>query len=204
MNRSHSPLLPPPAADGPLLRPWRRGDAPVVLEAFATTEMARQADQPVDSLDAAAHWIARRTAEWEAGSAYALAVVDGTTGTAVGNVAVGAVNRVHGLGWVSYWTTPAAQGKGIATYACRAVARWAFDGLGLFRLELGHRTNNRASCRVAGAAGFTVEGLQRQRLEYDGVRYDVELHARLATDPDPDPAPGPAPGLGSGPGPSPG
>ncbi|MET9550442.1 GNAT family N-acetyltransferase [Streptomyces sp. NPDC006627] len=193
MNRSHSPLLPPPAADGPLLRPWRRGDAPAVLEAFAAPEMARQADQPVDSLDAAARWTARRTAEWEAGSAYALAVVDGTTGTAVGNVAVGAVNRVHGLGWVSYWTTPAAQGKGIATYACRAVARWAFDDLGLFRLELGHRTNNRASCRVAEAAGFTVEGLQRQRLEYDGVRYDVELHTRLATDPDP--------GLGSGSGP---
>ncbi|GGR88896.1 hypothetical protein GCM10010252_29710 [Streptomyces aureoverticillatus] len=30
-----------------------------------------------------------------------------------------------------------------------------------------------------------VEGRQRQKLAYDGVRHDVELHARLATDPEP-------------------
>ncbi|MGY3058429.1 hypothetical protein ACVWZD_002674 [Streptomyces sp. TE3672] len=30
-----------------------------------------------------------------------------------------------------------------------------------------------------------MEGLQRQKLAYDGVRYDVELHARPATDPEP-------------------
>jgi RimJ/RimL family protein N-acetyltransferase len=65
------------------------------------------------------------------------------------------------------------------------VARWAFDNAGLFRLELGHRVNNTASCAVARAAGFVVEGHQRQKSEYDGVRYDVELHARLVTDMEP-------------------
>lgn len=164
------------------LRPWRDEDAAAILAAFATPDMARQADRPVESRDEAASWISRRTAERAAGSAYAFAVVDGA-GTVLGHAAVGAVNHVHGIGWVSYWTTPDAQGKGVATYACKAVTRWAFDDLGLFRLELGHRTNNPASCRVAEAAGFTVEGLQRQKLAYDGVRYDVELHARLATDP---------------------
>ncbi|MFJ7220386.1 GNAT family N-acetyltransferase [Streptomyces sp. NPDC098090] len=54
---------------------------------------------------------------------------------------------------------------------------------------MGHRTNNPASCKVARAAGFVVEGIQRQKLAYDGVRYDVELHARLATDPEPAPHP---------------
>jgi hypothetical protein len=38
------------------------------------------------------------------------------------------------------------------------VARWAFDDAELFRLELGHRVNNPASCGVARAAGFAVEG----------------------------------------------
>jgi RimJ/RimL family protein N-acetyltransferase len=73
----------------------------------------------------------------------------------------------------------------VATAAVRAVAGWAFQDVGLFRLELGHRTNNPASCRVAVGAGFVVEGLERGKLRYDGVRYDVELHARLATDPPP-------------------
>ncbi len=73
----------------------------------------------------------------------------------------------------------------MATHGCRGLAQWCFAELGLFRLELGHRTDNPASCRVACAAGFTAEGLQRQKLAWDGVRYDVETHARLATDPYP-------------------
>ncbi|MFJ6011047.1 hypothetical protein [Streptomyces sp. NPDC092952] len=45
--------------------------------------------------------------------------------------------------------------------------------------------DNPARCRVDHAAGFAVEGLQRRKLAYDGVRYDVELHARLVIDPEP-------------------
>ncbi|NIH77908.1 RimJ/RimL family protein N-acetyltransferase [Amycolatopsis viridis] len=103
----------------------------------------------------------------------------------LGNVALGAVDQVHGTGWVSYWTTSAARGRGVATRAGAAVAEWAVTDVGLFRLELGHRMNNPASCRVATRAGFPAEGVQRQKLVYDGVRHDVELHARLATDPVP-------------------
>ncbi|MEU1019456.1 GNAT family protein [Streptomyces sp. NPDC005898] len=184
MYQPRPPLPPPSTPQRPLLRPWEPEDAPAVLAAFAAPEMDRQADRAVDSRAAADGWIARRAAEWAAGSAYALAVVDARTGVPLGNVAVGAVDRTHSTGWVSYWTTPAARGRGIATYACGVLARWAFAELALFRLELGHRTNNPASCRVAMAAGFTVEGLQRRKLSYDGVRHDVELHARLATDPE--------------------
>ncbi|WP_235994945.1 GNAT family N-acetyltransferase [Nonomuraea montanisoli] len=56
------------------------------------------------------------------------------------------------------------------------------SGNGLFRLELGHRVDNPASCRVAAKAGFLAEGIERGKLVYDGVRHDVERHARLATD----------------------
>ncbi|MFE0106974.1 GNAT family N-acetyltransferase [Streptomyces sp. NPDC059009] len=169
---------------GLVLRPWEARDAGVVLAAFAAPEMERQADEPLNSLADAERWIARRAADREADVAYAFAVAvayaDG--GTALGNVAVSAVNRTHGVGWVSYWTAPQARGRGVASRGCAALAHWAFLELGLFRLELGHRVNNPASCAVARAAGFVVEGVQRQKLAYDGVRYDVELHARLASD----------------------
>lgn len=56
---------------------------------------------------------------------------------------------------------------------------------GLFRLELGHRVNNPASCVVAERAGFIAEGVERAKLKYGDERFDVELHARLATDPEP-------------------
>ncbi|MEV7586243.1 GNAT family N-acetyltransferase [Streptomyces erythrochromogenes] len=163
------------------LRRWAPADVGAVLGAFADPVMVRQAVEPVVTLPAARRWLADRAEQWEAGSAFAFAVVDGA-GAVLGNVAVGAVDRRHRTGWVSYWTVAAARGQGVASAGCRAVASWAFEDAGLFRLELGHRVDNPASCRVARAAGFAVEGIQRRKLEYDGVRHDVELHARLATD----------------------
>ncbi|GHG66129.1 GNAT family N-acetyltransferase [Streptomyces griseocarneus] len=175
-------------ASGLVLRRWGVGDAPAVLEAYAEPLMRWQAPQAVESDDDARQWVRARVAQWEEGTAFSFAVVEGEgdgKGTVLGNVAVSAVDRRHDTGWVSYWTTRSARGRGVAGRACRGVARWAFDDLGLFRLELGHRVNNPASCRVATAAGFAVEGIQRQKLLYDGVRYDVESHARLATDAEP-------------------
>ncbi|MFI9204710.1 GNAT family N-acetyltransferase [Streptomyces sp. NPDC053048] len=171
-------------AFGLTLRPWGGDDAASVADAYTEPLMRWQAPQPVESVDDAREWIRTRSRQWKSGEAYAFAIVD-SSGITLGNVTIGAVDRRHSTGWVSYWTTAAARGRGIATRACRAASRWAFDDLGLFRLELGHRVNNPASCRVATAAGFAAEGMQRQKLLYDGVRYDVETHARLATDPEP-------------------
>lgn len=45
--------------------------------------------------------------------------------------------------------------------------------------------NNPASCRVATRAGYPAEGVERAKLRYGDERFDVETHARLATDPAP-------------------
>jgi RimJ/RimL family protein N-acetyltransferase len=45
--------------------------------------------------------------------------------------------------------------------------------------------NNPASCAVAMRAGFAAEGIERAKLRYGVERFDVETHARLATDPAP-------------------
>ncbi|MFJ9822760.1 GNAT family N-acetyltransferase [Streptomyces sp. NPDC101160] len=166
------------------LRRWSANDAQAVLTAFADPMMTWQVNEPIESLDAADRWLEVQTDQWARGFAFAFAAVDGEH-SVLGNVAVGAVNRRHATGWVSYWTTRRARGQGVASKACRVLARWAFDDAGLFRLELGHRVNNPASCRGALAAGFAVEGIERQKLAYGGMRYDVERHARLATDEEP-------------------
>jgi RimJ/RimL family protein N-acetyltransferase len=163
-----------------LLRPWTPDDAPVILAAAGEEMMARQFTAPVDSLAAAEEWIALLTARRDDDVAYSFAVLH--EGVPVGNVAVSSVERRHLTGWISYWTREEAQGKGLATKACVAVSEFAFSELGLFRLELAHRLDNPASCRVATGAGFAVEGVERARLLYDGIRYDTETHARLATD----------------------
>ncbi|MGW6446607.1 GNAT family N-acetyltransferase [Lentzea sp. NPDC055074] len=163
-----------------LLRPWTPDDAPVILAAAGEEMMARQFTAPIDSLAAAEDWIALLTARRDDDSAYSFAVLH--EGVPVGNVAVSSVERRHLTGWISYWMREEARGRGLATKACVAVSEFAFSELGLFRLELAHRLDNPASCRVAQGAGFAVEGVERARLLYDGVRYDTETHARLATD----------------------
>ncbi|GHG71603.1 acetyltransferase [Streptomyces glebosus] len=163
------------------LRPWEPSDVLAVREAFAEPVMERQADAPVTTLADAEKWVQRRQEQWRRQDAYSFAVVDGSD-TALGGVTVSNLHDEHATGWVSYWTTSAARGRSVATRGCRALADWCFADLGLFRLELGHRTNNPASCRVAQGAGFAAEGIQRQKLAYDGIRYDVEMHARLVTD----------------------
>lgn len=163
------------------LRRWQASDVTVIREAFLAADMAWQGVDSVRTDEDAQRWIDQWTHRQVAGVGYALAVLD-PDGRVVGNVAVDSVDRRQDSGRVSYWTSPGARDRGVATIGVRALAVWAFDSLELFRLELGHRVDNPASCVVAGRAGFAVEGVQRAKLRRAGVRYDVETHARLRTD----------------------
>lgn len=164
------------------LRPWARGDASALLGAAQrASDLATQfGGADLSNLKAAETYIEQAlrfddyVKNW--------AIVDGDV--AVGNVGASAIEFRHETAWMHYWLSPAARGKGYATGALVAVSRWAFEN-GLYRLELGHRLNNPTSCRVATGAGFQAEGIEREKLRYGGDRYDVETHARLATDPVP-------------------
>lgn len=182
----------------PLLRAWRPTDASALHDAVAADpSLSRQlggAELP-DVADCA-DLIATRLAATGPGGHHLAVTVDDV---AVGDIGLSALDRVHDTAWVSYWLAPEHRGRGLATRALEAVARWALDDLGLFRLELGHRTNNPASCRVATRAGFVAEGVERAKLRYGSERFDVETHARLATDPRPEVEPLPLrPGVAGG------
>jgi RimJ/RimL family protein N-acetyltransferase len=83
---------------------------------------------------------------------------------------------------VAYWTTRAARGRGVAPRATTALTRWAFDEIGFHRLELMHATANEASCRVAGKAGFALEGTKRSAVLHQDGWHDMHLHARVQGD----------------------
>ena len=76
-----------------------------------------------------------------------------------------------------------ARGQGLVSAALRSLVDLLHDDLGIYRLELGYRVNNPASASVAKNAGFIVEGREREKLLYDGTRYDTEICARLSGDP---------------------
>jgi [ribosomal protein S5]-alanine N-acetyltransferase len=169
--------------DGFRLREWEESDAEVLLAAYAGAGMETERPEDVATIEDAKRLIAGWAEDAVADRAYTFAVVDGAD--ILGQMRVTTQMRVHSIGWISYWTLEKHRGRGVGSTGLKLLARHCFDELDLFRLETGHRIDNPGSCRVATAAGFLVEGRERQKLLYDGVRYDTETHARLATDPDP-------------------
>ncbi|MFS0731369.1 GNAT family protein [Curtobacterium sp. 1P10AnD] len=163
-----------------VLRPWLVGDADALVAARASSDDLDTQFGPLPDADAAARFI-ETVLVTETDRQHRAIVVDGV---AVGNVGLTAIEHRHDTAWVSYWLARSGRGRGLATRAVATVAERAFRD-GLFRLELGHRVNNPASCRVATGAGFRSEGVERQKLRYGADRFDVETHARLATDPAP-------------------
>jgi hypothetical protein len=80
----------------------------------------------------------------------------------------------------SYWVVPDYRGEGIAAKATKAMSNWAFEELGLYRLEIVHSVRNLRSCRVAVKAGFAPEGIKRSLQRYKtGGFHDMHLHARV-------------------------
>lgn len=175
----------PPPIDHLELREWRDTDVDAVAAAFAAPDMDRQWRHPVRTRDEAAGWLEWAASLTNRACGFAFAICG--DGTPIGNVAVTNINP-HDCGWISYWTAQPARGNGVASDALRGLLPWLHDDLGLHRLELGYRANNPGSGRVAANAGFSLEGLQREKLCYDGKRYDVQRCARLTGDPRPRPA----------------
>ena len=172
------------------VRNVRASDAPALIEqetdpvtvangftgrAPATREITRMA--------------ARAGLEHLVGHATMLAVLDAADDRFAGTVRL-RLNGPPQIGGIGYAAHPAFRGRGYPTRALRLVARWAFDAAHLARLELGAKTGNVASQRVAVNAGFEPDGVRAGRLRApDGVFHDevrfVLLNPRVRrADPD--------------------
>lgn len=163
------------------LRPWALSDA-VDLRRAATSNIdliSQFGDADFSIAETAQNFIENRLAR-NTTSHRNFAIL--TNERVVGNVGLTHIEHQHDTAWVSYWLADEARGNGLAFRSVACVADWAFNELELFRLELGHRVNNPASCVVAVRAGFAPEGVERQKLRYGNDRFDVETHSRLATD----------------------
>ncbi|WP_026819629.1 GNAT family N-acetyltransferase [Arthrobacter castelli] len=164
------------------LRSWSPGDASALHDAYASSpDLVNQFGTAIlATVELAEEFISKQLPFTDTSRNWAIT----TGGVAVGNVGLSAIEWRHETAWAYYWLSASARGRGYAAYALAAVSDWAF-ARGLFRLELGHRVNNPASCGVARRAGFMPEGIERQKLRYGDERFDVETHARLRTDPFP-------------------
>jgi RimJ/RimL family protein N-acetyltransferase len=83
---------------------------------------------------------------------------------------------------LGYLVAPGARGRGVASAALALLTEWALTELQLERLELRISVDNEASKRVAERCGYALEGVLRSVYLKNGLREDVEVWSRLASD----------------------
>ncbi|MGW8381121.1 GNAT family protein [Streptomyces sp. ODS28] len=100
----------------------------------------------------------------------------------MGLVRIGQLSSPERQAEIGFWTAKEHRGRGYTAEAARAVAGWAFDALGVERLEWVAQVGNVGSLAVADRLGFVQEGVQRARIVHRGTRRDAWVAALLPSD----------------------
>jgi len=142
-----------------VLRPPTPQDVERITEVCQDPLVQRYTRVPIPyGRDDASGFVAMQVEHWADGAGSFLLEVDGRV-----VASIGVVDRDEADGWaeVGYWTAPEVRRRGLTSTALRRVCRWAFDDLGVARLELQTAAGNLGSEGVARRAGFTREGVRR-------------------------------------------
>jgi RimJ/RimL family protein N-acetyltransferase len=163
-----------------VLRQWRMEDFRAVTAACQDAEIARWlalVPQPYNEEDAR-FYIEQGLASPDERRPFA--ITDASTAELAGAIDMRASHLKTGH---VYWVAPQARGRGVAPDALVTLSRWAFESLGLGRMELLTHPQNVASQRVAEKAGFQREGVLRGALpEREGGRRDGVMFSLLPSD----------------------
>jgi ribosomal-protein-alanine N-acetyltransferase len=171
---------------GVRLRGPRRRDYTEWAEARAASRGFLQPWEPTwapDELTLNAYQ--RRLAAWKRGreldQMYAFFVFREGDGALTGGITVNNVRRgVAQMATIGYWSVQAHARKGHTLAAVRAVIPFAFDQLGLHRLEAACLPTNEASGKLLLKAGFTEEGYAKAYLKINGDWRDHRLFGLIS------------------------
>ncbi len=174
----------PPISDGVVsLRAWSHDDVSWIAEACQDQEIPRWTFVPSPYTEHDARgFVAAAAQALASGQCAELAVVDAHGGERLGATGLVVIDWDRNAGDVGYWVAAGARGRGVASRALVLLTRWAFDALGLERLELRPHRDNAISRAVARRAGFTPNATRViARPECDALP-DMLLYARRRED----------------------
>jgi len=151
-----------------------------VIDAYRDAAIRQWNPSDVTDADSARRWI-RGRADWSDGAHASWVIAHSGTRSPVGAISLHKINRDNLSASIGYWTIESARGQGFAKQAVGMATEWGFQELGLRRIELIHAVANAASCAVAAANGYSLEGTVQQGEKYgDGKWYDEHIHGRIA------------------------
>ncbi len=167
------------------LRPFALSDCPVHVEAALESHAEVHpwlgwchADYTLGESEA---WVASQIERFRADLEYQFAIYD-DEGVFLGGCGLNQISREHGFANLGYWVRTSAAGRGVATAATVAVARFGFERVGLLRIEIVVAPGNVGSERVAEKAGAVREGVLRSRLRQPAGPSDAIMFSLVPGD----------------------
>jgi RimJ/RimL family protein N-acetyltransferase len=169
-----------------ILRPIGIEDVEQLYEAIneSTQELSPWLSfvHPDYSIKDTKEWLARRDQEWQDGAEYSFAIIDYENGTFLGGCGLNYISGEFKMANVGYWVRTSKTKQGIAPAATLILSRFAFEELGLNRIEILAEVDNKKSQRVAEKAGAKREGIMRNRLCFRGNARDVVMFSLIPDD----------------------
>lgn len=168
-----------------VLRPSTDEDVPSIVEAVrestATVGVWMNWATPSYSHAEAITWIRACEVSRAEGTGYEFGIFTSATGRFVGAAGLNQFNTVNNFCNLGYWVRESAQRQGGATAAVAALRNYAFNGLGLTRVEIVAAVSNWPSLSVARRAGATLECTARNRLQLHGRAVDACVFSFVPT-----------------------
>ena len=157
------PFPDPPLSDGVVsLRAFRDGDAAVTAAWCKDEDIIRWSGPPPEPTEKSALTWAALTETAHRGGVLALAVADAVSGVVLGACDIRRPSEADPeFGEIGFLVGPEARGRGIAARSMRLLLPYAFETLGMARVQALAHPENRASVKVLERLGFHREGLLR-------------------------------------------
>jgi [ribosomal protein S5]-alanine N-acetyltransferase len=164
----------------PAIAPATGADADALFALHSNAHVLRYWDAPPWTERAQAErFIAACRQMAEDGSGARLAMARASDGSFIGWCSLTRWNPGYRSAAMGYCLDDAAWGQGYATEAARALLQWAFDTLGLNRVQAETDTRNAASARVLEKLGFLREGTLREDCVVNGDVSDSWVYGLL-------------------------
>ena len=163
-----------------LLRPFTMDDAPAMFEYTSVSENCRYLKWDAHThLAQAESFLAGVMERYRNHQDFIWGITLRETGRLIGTCRLFDIHMDDGRAEVSYMMNPNVQGKGYASEAVRGVIEYAFNILGLTRIQARCAAENFASERVMQKSGMQLEGVLRRYSNIHGKLWDFKMYAIL-------------------------
>lgn len=126
--------------------------------------------------------VANRVQSWHEGESLCIVMEEPDSGRMVGTISLYSFAKGSQRAEIGYILHREFWGRGLATEGVGRVVMYAFDTLGLNRLEADIDPANRGSAALLEKLGFILEGKLRERWIVNGVVSDSHIYGLLRGD----------------------